>query len=72
MKVVKEKKTNELYKHCFGQIVYRLCNHVKLKTESSAVIVTDILVGGNRYNYFVKFVVKNKKRGSFGSFTIIN
>jgi hypothetical protein len=50
-----------LYKHCFGQIVYRLCNHVKLKTDSSAVIVTDILVGGNRYNYFVKFVVKNKK-----------
>ncbi len=36
-------------------------DRVRLKTDSSAVIVTDILVGGNRYNYFVKFVVKNKK-----------
>ena len=36
-------------------------DRVRLKTDSSAVIITDILVGGNRYNYFVKFVVKNKK-----------
>lgn len=36
-------------------------DRVRLKTDSSAVIVTDILVGGNRYNYFVKFLVKNNK-----------
>ena len=34
---------------------------VRLKTDSSAVLVTDILVGGNKYNYFVKFLVKNNK-----------
>ena len=34
---------------------------VRLKTDSSAVLITDILVGGNKYNYFVKFLVKNNK-----------
>ena len=34
---------------------------VRLKTDSSAVLVTDILVGGNKYNYFVKFLVKNNQ-----------
>ena len=33
----------------------------RLKTDTSAVLVTDILVGGNKYNYFVKFLVKNNK-----------
>ncbi len=34
---------------------------VMLKSDSSTVLITDILVGGNKYNYFVKFLVKNKK-----------
>jgi hypothetical protein len=32
-----------------------------MKTDSSIVIVTDILLGGNDYNYFLKFLIKNKK-----------
>jgi hypothetical protein len=34
---------------------------VRVKTDSSIVIITDYLVGGNNYNYYVHFRVKNKK-----------
>jgi hypothetical protein len=34
---------------------------VRLKADSSVVVITDLMVGGNRYNYFVKFLVKNNK-----------
>jgi hypothetical protein len=36
-------------------------DRVRLKSDSSIVLVTDILVGGNRYNYFIKFIIKNNK-----------
>jgi hypothetical protein len=34
---------------------------VRMKSDSSIVVVTDLIVGGNTYNYFIKYVVKNKK-----------
>ena len=34
---------------------------VRLKSDSSLVVLTDILIGGNRYNYFIKFIAKNNK-----------
>lgn len=36
-------------------------DRVRLKADSSVVVITDLMVGGNRYNYFVKFLVKNNK-----------
>jgi len=36
-------------------------DRVRLKSDSSLVVITDILVGGNQYNYFIKFIVKNNK-----------
>jgi preprotein translocase subunit YajC len=40
---------------------YKPGDLVRMKTDSSIVIVTDILLGGNDYNYFLKFLIKNKK-----------
>jgi hypothetical protein len=34
---------------------------VRMKTDSSVVLVTDVVVGGNKYNYFLKFLIKNRK-----------
>jgi hypothetical protein len=36
-------------------------DRVRLKSDSSLVVLTDILIGGNRYNYFIKFIAKNTK-----------
>ena len=36
-------------------------DRVRLKSDSSVVVLTDILIGGNRYNYFIKFIAKNNK-----------
>jgi hypothetical protein len=36
-------------------------DRVRLKADSSIVVITDLMVGGNRYNYFVKFLIKNNK-----------
>lgn len=36
-------------------------DRVRLKADSSVVVITDLIVGGNRYNYFIKFLVKNNK-----------
>jgi uncharacterized protein (DUF3084 family) len=36
-------------------------DRVRLKADSSVVVITDLMVGGNRYNYFVKFLIKNNK-----------
>jgi hypothetical protein len=36
-------------------------DRVRLKSDSTIVVLTDILVGGNRYNYFIKFIGKNNK-----------
>jgi hypothetical protein len=40
---------------------YKPGDLVRMKTDSSIVIVTDIILGGNDYNYFLKFLIKNKK-----------
>lgn len=40
---------------------YKPGDLVRMKTDSSVVIVTDIILGGNDYNYFLKFLIKNKK-----------
>ena len=40
---------------------YKPGDLVRMKADSSIVIVTDILLGGNDYNYFLKFLIKNKK-----------
>ncbi len=39
-------------------------DRVRLKSDSSIVVITDLMVGGNRYNYYVKFLVKNSKGAS--------
>ena len=36
-------------------------DRVRLKSDSSVVVLMDILIGGNRYNYFIKFIAKNNK-----------
>ena len=38
---------------------------VRMKCDSSLVVVTDVITGGNQYNYYVRFLVKNKKGLSF-------
>ena len=40
---------------------YKPGDLVRMKADSSIVIVTDIILGGNDYNYFLKFLIKNKK-----------
>ncbi len=40
---------------------YHPGDRVRLKSDSSVVVLTDILIGGNRYNYFIKFIAKNNK-----------
>ena len=39
------------------QPVDRVC----LKSDSNLVVLTDILIGDNFYNYFIKFITKNNK-----------
>jgi hypothetical protein len=34
---------------------------VRVKADSSIVVITDYIVGGNNYNYFVHYRTKNKK-----------
>lgn len=38
---------------------------VRLKADSSGVVITDMVVGGSEFNYYVRFKVKNKKGESF-------
>lgn len=33
----------------------------RLKTDSSIVVITDVIVGGNQYTYFVNYRARNKK-----------
>lgn len=33
----------------------------RLKADSSLVVITDVIVGGNQYTYFVNFRARNKK-----------
>ena len=40
---------------------YKPGDIVRMKTDSSIVLVTDIVLGGNEYNYFLKFLIKNRK-----------
>jgi hypothetical protein len=34
---------------------------VRMKADSSIVVITDIIVGGNTYNYYIKYLVKTHK-----------
>lgn len=34
---------------------------VHLKMDSSKVVITDLVIGGNVYNYYIRFLVKNNK-----------
>lgn len=34
---------------------------VRLKMDSSVVIITDLVIGGNTFNYYIRFIVKNNK-----------
>jgi hypothetical protein len=43
---------------------YKPGDLVRMKTDSSLVVVTDIILGGNEYNYFIKFLIKNRKGDS--------
>ena len=36
-------------------------NKVLLKMDSSVVIITDLVIGGNTFNYYIRFIVKNNK-----------
>ena len=40
---------------------YKPGDLVRMKTDSSLVVVTDIILGGNEYNYFIRFLIKNRK-----------
>jgi hypothetical protein len=42
----------KLLKHKTGDIVY-------LKRDSSKVVITDVVLGGGRYNYYVRFKVSS-------------
>lgn len=44
--------TNQL-NHKVGDIVY-------MKNDSSKVVIEDVLIGGNKYNYYIKFKVLYK------------
>lgn len=34
---------------------------VRLKMDSTAVLITDLVIGGNTFNYYIRFIVKNNK-----------
>jgi hypothetical protein len=34
---------------------------VRLKMDSTAVLITDLVIGGNTFNYYIRFLVKNNK-----------
>jgi len=34
---------------------------VRLKMDSTAVLITDLVLGGNTFNYYIRFIVKNNK-----------
>ena len=34
---------------------------VRLKMDSSIVVITDLIIGGNTFNYYIRFNVKNNK-----------
>ncbi len=34
---------------------------VRLKMDSSSVVITDLVIGGNTFNYYIRFMVKNNK-----------
>ena len=47
--VHRDEVTNQL-KHKVGELVY-------LKNDSSRVVIEDVLIGGGKYNYYVKYRV---------------
>jgi hypothetical protein len=44
-----------------GELAIKPGQVVRLKTDSSRVVITDIIVGGNDYNYFLHYLIKNNK-----------
>jgi hypothetical protein len=54
--VHRDEVTSQL-KHKVGELVY-------MKNDSSKVVIEDVLIGGGKYNYYVKYKVLYKDQST--------
>lgn len=45
-----------------GPLKYRRGDIVKLKRDSTWVVIDDIIVGGSQYEYYIKYIVEHKDK----------
>lgn len=54
-------KTARMRDQIGEDLPYVAGERVRLKADSSVVVVTDLIVGGNTFNYYIKYLVKTPK-----------
>ena len=54
-------KTARLRDQVGEDLPYKSGERVRMKTDSSIVVITDLIVGGNTFNYYIKYLVKTPK-----------
>ena len=54
-------KTARLRDQIGEDLSYKSGERVRMKADSSIVVITDLIVGGNTYNYYIKYLVKTNK-----------
>ena len=54
-------KTARLRDQIGEDLSFKSGERVRIKADSSIVVITDLIVGGNTYNYYIKYLVKNQK-----------
>ena len=54
-------KTARLRDQIGEDLSFESGERVRMKADSSIVVITDIIVGGNTYNYYIKYLVKTNK-----------
>lgn len=54
-------KTARLRDQIGEDLSFKSGERVRMKADSSIVVITDLIVGGNTYNYYIKYLVKTNK-----------
>ena len=54
-------KTARLRDQIGEDLSFESGERVRMKADSSIVVITDIIVGGNTYNYYIKYLVETNK-----------
>ena len=54
-------KTARLRDKVGEDLPYKSGERVRMKADSSIVVITDLIVGGNTFNYYIKYLVKTPK-----------